>query len=273
MEFIQKIEMATAAIRKITDFEPEIGMVLGSGLGAYANQIENPVVIPYEDIPEFPVSTVAGHEGQFILGEHLGKKVIAMQGRVHFYEGYSQREITMPIRIMRQLGVKKVLLTNAAGGVNTSFPVGSLMVITDHINNSGSNPLVGPNLDEFGTRFPDMSNLYTEALRDKLKTAAKKADIPLVEGVYMMFSGPNYETPAEVKMARNAGADAVGMSTVPEAIVARHCGMEVVGVSCITNFAAGIKEEVLNHKEVVEVTTRVNAQFVCLLDILLKEVL
>lgn len=198
---------------------------------------------------------------------------MAMQGRVHFYEGYPQNMITMPVRIMERLGVKKLLLTNAAGGVNTSFPVGTLMLISDHINYSGANPLIGPNLDEFGARFPDMGDIYTGSLREQIKMLANESGIPLREGVYMMFSGPNYETPAEVRMARFAGADAVGMSTVPEAIVARHCGMQVVGISCITNFAAGISGAPLSHAEVVEVTTRVYGEFTRLLDLLLNRVL
>lgn len=272
MEFRKLIEEAVSYIRTVTDFTPEIGLILGSGLGSYADQIKNPIFIPYSDIKGFPVSTVQGHVGRFVLGEHHGKKIIAMQGRVHFYEGYNQTLITLPVRIMKKLGVQKLLLTNAAGGVNKSFPVGALMLITDHINFSGTNPLIGENLDDFGPRFPDMSDTYTKSMREKLKQAAERENIPLQEGVYMMLSGPTYETPAEVRMARILGADAVGMSTVPEAVIARHSGMEVLGISCITNFAAGIIDAPLSHEEVVETTTRVKRDFVALIDIILKEV-
>ena len=227
---IKIIEDSVRIIRERTDFEPEIGMILGSGLGDYADKIENPVKISYHDIPDFPVSTVAGHAGQFVLGTCMGKKVIAMQGRVHYYEGYSQRLITLPIRIMKRLGVKKVLLTNAAGGVNRSYEPGTLMVIKDHINYSGSNPLIGPNFEEDGPRFPDMSCVYDAGFITCLKEKAQENGIHLEEGVYMMFSGPNYETPAEVRMAGLLGADAVGMSTVPEAIVCSHCGIPVLGI-------------------------------------------
>lgn len=260
-------------IRKKTDFEPEIGLILGSGLGDYADKIENPVIIPYKDLPEFPISTVAGHAGQFVIGMCCGKKVIAMQGRVHYYEGYSQRQITMPIRIMKRLGVKQIILTNAAGGVNENFKPGTLMMIKDHINYSGSNPLLGGNIDEDGPRFPDLTRVYREELRSKLGAAASKKGIKLEEGVYMMFSGPCYESPAEVRMARILGADAVGMSTVPEAIVCAQCGISVVGISCITNLAAGILNQPLNHKEVVEVADRVRKTFETVIDTILEDVL
>lgn len=272
MELSACIEQAVTYIRTITGFKPEIGMILGSGLGDYADQIENPIRIPYKQIPEFPISTVAGHAGQFVLGEHLGKKVIVMQGRFHYYEGYSQRQITMPVRIMKRLGVEKLVVTNAAGGVNLAFEAGTLMMISDHINFSGSNPLVGANLDEFGPRFPDMSNVYDKHLRSVLRQEAQKEDIALDEGVYMMFSGPNYETPAEVRMARALGADAVGMSTVPETIAACHCGMKILGISCITNMAAGVLDAPLCHDEVVETANRVRADFVRVLDIILQKV-
>ncbi len=269
---IKIIEDSVRIIRERTDFEPEIGMILGSGLGDYADKIENPVKISYHDIPDFPVSTVAGHAGQFVLGTCMGKKVIAMQGRVHYYEGYSQRLITLPIRIMKRLGVKKVLLTNAAGGVNRSYEPGTLMVIRDHINYSGSNPLIGPNFEEDGPRFPDMSCVYDAGFRKSLKEKACENGIHLEEGVYMMFSGPNYETPAEVRMAGLLGADAVGMSTVPEAIVCGHCGIPVLGVSCVTNPGAGILDQPLNHAEVVETAARVKQTFEKVVDLVLREV-
>lgn len=270
---IDIIENCVKAIREKTNFEPEVGLILGSGLGDYADQIENPIVIPYETIPDFPVSTVEGHKGQFLLGMCNGKKVIVMQGRVHYYEGYDQKIITLPIRIMKRLGIENMVITNAAGGVNKSFEPGTLMIIEDHINFSGSNPLVGKNIDKDGTRFPDMSNIYKKDLREKLKTVASEKGIKLEEGIYMMFSGPSYETPAEIRMARTMGADAVGMSTVPEAIVCSHCGIPVIGISCITNCAAGILEQPLGHEEVVETAAKVKNTFVKVIDIILSEVL
>lgn len=270
MEMIQK---CVEAIRKKTDFTPQIGLILGSGLGDYADRIENKVYIPYGDLPEFPVSTVAGHAGQFVMGTIHGKNVIAMQGRVHYYEGYTQRKITLPIRIMKCLGVEKMVVTNSAGGVNTDFKPGTLMLIGDHINYSGSNPLLGENMDEFGPRFPDVSDVYSKEIRAKVKTLAKERGIDLAEGVYMMFSGPCYETPAEVRMARAVGADAVGMSTVPEGIVCAHMGIPVLGISCITNHAAGILDQPLNHEEVIETAARVKDTFVKVLDLALTEVL
>lgn len=266
------IKRSIRIIREKTDFEPEIGLILGSGLGDYAEQITDPVVIPYGELPEFPVSTVAGHAGQFVLGTCMGKKVIAMQGRVHYYEGYSQRMITLPVRIMKSLGVKKMVLTNAAGGVNRDFEPGTLMIIRDHINFSGGNPLIGTNRDEDGPRFPDMTTVYASEFRNSLKAAARKKGIKLEEGVYMMLSGPCYETPSEVRMAEILGADAVGMSTVPEAVICSHCGIPVLGISCITNFGAGILDQPLNHEEVVETASRVKKTFVEVLDTILTEV-
>ena len=266
------IRDAVKIIRDRVDFDAEVGMILGSGLGDYADRIENAVKIPYSAIPNFPVSTVDGHAGQFVLGSCKGKKVIAMQGRVHYYEGYTQKEITLPIRIMKRIGVGKVLLTNAAGGVNRSFAPGTLMMIRDHINYSGSNPLIGRNFEEDGPRFPDVSRVYQKELRQKLKVLAEQEGIHLEEGVYMMFSGPCYETPAEVRMAGIVGADAVGMSTVPEAIVCAHCGIPVLGISCITNYAAGILDQPLSHQEVVETAERVKSTFVKVVDLVLSDV-
>lgn len=266
------IENAVRIISERIDFSPEIGMILGSGLGDYADQIKNPVKISYSEIPNFPISTVAGHAGQFVLGTCMGKRVIAMQGRVHYYEGYTQKQITLPVRIMKRLGVRKMLLTNAAGGVNKEFDPGTLMIIRDHINFSGSNPLIGENFDEDGPRFPDMTCVYNEEFRYKLKEATAKKNIQLEEGIYMMMSGPNYETPAEVQMAARLGADAVGMSTVPEAIVCAHCGIPVLGISCITNFGAGILNQPLNHEEVVETAARVKKTFVEVLDLILTDI-
>ena len=266
------IQDAVKIIRDRVDFDAEVGMILGSGLGDYADRIENAVKIPYSAIPNFPVSTVDGHAGQFVLGSCKGKKVIAMQGRVHYYEGYTQKEITLPIRIMKRIGVGKVLLTNAAGGVNRSFAPGTLMMIRDHINFSGSNPLIGRNFEEDGPRFPDVSRVYQKELRQKLKVLAEQEGIHLEEGVYMMFSGPCYETPAEVRMAGIVGADAVGMSTVLEAIVCAHCGIPVLGISCITNYAAGILDQPLSHQEVVETAERVKSTFEKVVDLVLSDV-
>ena len=273
MSLTKRIDQAVAYIQSKMDCSPEIGLVLGSGLGDYADRMENAIRIPYGQIPDFPVSTVEGHAGQFVLGKHLGKNIIAMQGRFHSYEGYAQSELTLPIRVMRQLGVTRLLLTNAAGGVNLAFKAGALMMISDHINYSGENPLKGPNLDAFGPRFPDMTNIYSRSAREKLLVEAGKEGIVLDEGVYMMFGGPSYETPAEIRMARTLGADAVGMSTVPEAIVASHCGMSVLAISCITNLAAGILDAPLVHSEVLETASRVKRDFTKVIDIALEKVL
>ena len=269
MDIYQKICAAADYILARIDKKPEIGLILGSGLGDLADSLENPVVIPYEQIPHFPRSGVMGHAGALVVGEICGKTVVVMQGRVHYYEGYDQQFITMPVRVLRLLGVKLLVLTNAAGGVNLDFVPGDLMLISDHINFSGSNPLVGDNLDEFGPRFPDASDVYTARLRESLLPKAEQAGISLKQGVYMMFSGPSFETPAEIRMARVLGADAVGMSTVPEALVAGHCGMQVVGVSCITNMAAGVLDVKLDHSEVVETANRVHDQFHQLLNLIL----
>lgn len=272
MTIAQRIDNACAYIRSITDRRPEIGMILGSGLGDFCDRLEDPVVIPFDQIPGFPVSTVEGHAGAFVFGTCLGRAVVALRGRIHYYEGYTQQEVTMPVRVMARLGVKTLVLTNAAGGVNLDFSAGCLMLIRDHINLSGMNPLIGPNLDGFGPRFPDMSDVYTAQLREKLKPLAAQAGIDLREGVYLMYSGPNYETPAEIRAFRTLGADAVGMSTVPEALVARHSGLQVVGVSCITNMAAGVLDRKLDHSEVVVTAQRVKGQFTRLLEIILEAV-
>lgn len=250
--------------------EVDFGLVLGSGLGELADEIEDAIRIPYEEIPHFPVSTVQGHAGMLVYGTLAGKKVLALQGRFHFYEGNTMEVVTYPIRLMAILNVKGVIVTNAAGGVNTSFTPGDLMLITDQINFTGTNPLIGENKDEFGPRFPDMSNAYAKDYQEMAKKVAEKLDIPLKEGVYMGFSGPTYETPAEVKMARILGADAVGMSTVPEVIVAAHSGLKVLGISCITNLAAGMQSS-LNHEEVVETTQRVKETFKTFVKACLKE--
>ncbi|WP_404442670.1 purine-nucleoside phosphorylase [Sutcliffiella horikoshii] len=260
--------MNLEAIKKSAEYinaklskKPEIGLILGSGLGVLAEEIQNPVVIPYTEIPEFPVSTVEGHAGQLVIGELEGKTVIAMQGRFHFYEGYAMDKVTFPVRVMKYLGVEKLIVTNAAGGVNESFEAGDLMILTDHINNMGTNPLIGPNNNELGARFPDMSEPYCKELRKLAKDVATEIGLKVQEGVYVGNTGPSYETPAEVRMLRTLGGDAVGMSTVPEVIIARHSGMKVLGISCISNMAAGILDQPLTHDEVMETTEMVKANF------------
>ncbi len=262
---LDSISAAAEYLLAHTGYRPTIGLVLGSGLGDFADTLENPQRIAYKDIPNFPQPTVDGHTGAFVFGVREGKTVVVLQGRLHYYEGFTQQELTLPIRVLSAIGVKTLVLTNAAGGVNLGYSDGTLMLISDHINYSGSNPLIGKNLDEFGTRFPDVSDLYTKHLRKAIREMAAQRNIPLAEGVYMMFSGPNYETPAEVRMARVMGADAVGMSTVPEALVAGHCGMQVVGVSCITNMAAGVLDQKLDHAEVMATAAKVHDQFHALL--------
>ena len=272
MELVEKIMSAASYVRARISFQPEIGMILGSGLGDYADSLENAVRIEYKDIPNFPVPTVPGHSGAMVFGNKYGKNVVILQGRIHFYEGLSMQEITLPVRVLAALGVKTLVLTNACGGVNLSYKPGDLMLIADHINYSGSNPLIGPNLDAFGPRFPDISDLYTATLRRAIREKAEEAGIFLQEGVYAMYSGPNYETPAEIRMFRTLGADTIGMSTVPEALVAGHCGMQVVGVSCVTNMAAGVLPVKLSHAEVIETADRVHAVFARLIDLILTVV-
>lgn len=257
----QPLKEAAEFIRGRLSGKPEIGLILGSGLGVLADLIEQPLTIPYGEIPHFPVSTVAGHAGELVIGAIAGRQVIMMKGRFHLYEGYEEAQVTFPVRVMKLLGIEKLIVTNAAGGVNRSFQPGDLMMITDHINLMGRSPLVGPNLDEFGPRFPDMTEAYSRALRKVLKDTADELGIQLQEGVYAAMLGPAYETPAEIRMLQTIGADAVGMSTVPEVIVARHAGIEVLGISCITNMAAGILDQPLRHDEVVETAERVKEQF------------
>lgn len=248
--------------------EPEFGLILGSGLGELAEEIENAIVVDYADIPNWGRSTVVGHAGKLVYGDLAGRKVLALQGRFHFYEGNPMEMVTFPVRIMKALGCHSVLVTNAAGGIG--FGPGTLMLIKDHINFTGTNPLIGANLDEFGPRFPDMSDAYTAAYREKAQAIAQKQNIKLEEGVYIGVTGPAYETPAEIRSFQTMGAQAVGMSTVPEVIVAAHSGLKVLGISAITNFAAGFQSE-LNHEEVVEVTQRIKEDFKGLVKALVKE--
>lgn len=246
----EKLLRCCGRVREMTDFKPRLGIVLGSGLGDYAENIRVKKEIPYGEIEGFPVSTVSGHDGRFILG-YLGElPVICMKGRVHYYEGYPISDVVLPIRLMRLLGAEILFLTNAAGGINSSFKPGDLMLITDHISVFAPNPLIGANLEELGVRFPDMSHIYDAGLQEAIRQAAEETSVSLREGVYAQLTGPSYETPAEIRMLRTLGCDAVGMSTAVEAIAARHCGMRVCGISCISNLAAGMSAEALNHQEV-----------------------
>ncbi|MGX7328789.1 purine-nucleoside phosphorylase [Enterococcus bulliens] len=258
--FNERLTETTTFIKEAGVKEIDFGLILGSGLGELADEITDAIVIPYGDIPHFPVSTVVGHAGQLVYGELAGKKVLAMQGRFHFYEGHSMDVVTYPVRVMAALHAHSLIVTNACGGVNESFTPGDLMLITDQINFMGTNPLIGKNIDEMGPRFPDMSQAFDHEYRKVAKEIGEKSGLHLKEGVYMGFTGPTYETPAEIRFARTIGADAVGMSTVPEVIVAVHSGLRVLGVSCITNLAAGMQKE-LNHEEVVETTERVKQEF------------
>ena len=269
MELENRIRTAADYLLSRVSVRPTVGMVLGSGLGDFADTLEDAVSIPFAGIPNFPVPTVPGHVGALVFGRKEGRDVVVLQGRIHYYEGLSQQELTLPIRVLAALGIETLVLTNACGGVNLSFSPGDLMLISDHINLSGANPLIGPNLDSFGPRFPDCSDIYTASLRSAIREKAAAAGIGLREGVYGMYSGPNYETPAEIRMYRILGADVVGMSTVPEALVAAHCGIRVVGISCITNMAAGVLPQKLSHAEVIEVAAQVHDKFRSLLEIVL----
>lgn len=259
--YLENINETSEYIKSKIGTVPTLGLMLGSGLGDIAEEIENPVNLSYKDIPNFPISTVKGHKGIMVIGTLCGKKVLCMQGRFHFYEGNSMQKIAYPIRVMKKLGIEKLILTNAAGGVNENFKPADLMLITDHINFMGNNPLIGENIDEIGPRFPDMSECYDKKLRDIALKSAEDKKIDLKQGVYMALTGPSYETPAEIRMARVMGADAVGMSTVPEAIAANHCGIKVLGLSCITNMAAGINKTPLSHIEVIETTKKAKTNF------------
>lgn len=261
----ERAEHATRVIRSRISVEPRIALVLGSGLGGFADDFEEAVGIPYEDIPGFVRSTAQGHAGRLVVGKIDSVPVLAMQGRVHYYEGYSLEEVTFAVRTFGLLGVKTLVLTNAAGGINVQLTQGALMVISDHLNLMGVNPLRGANDERFGPRFPDMSAVYSHELQELVINEAKAIGVEVRRGIYGALSGPSYETPAEIHLLRNLGADAVGMSTVPEAIVARHMGLEVLGISCITNMAAGISDEPINHEEVMETGNRVRETFAELL--------
>ncbi|HEY1305311.1 MAG TPA: purine-nucleoside phosphorylase [Vicinamibacterales bacterium] len=270
MAEFERVEQAAAAVRSRCPVPPTIAIVLGSGLGDFADSIGDSVVTPYEQLPHWPASKVIGHAGRLVIGNVAGKRVAALAGRVHFYEGHHLATVVFATRVMGCLGVKQMILTNAAGGINTGFAQGALMVIDDHINLLGSNPLAGPNDDRFGVRFPDMSEVYSRRLRGIADEAARARGVAIDHGVYIAVHGPSYETPAEIRAFRTLGADAVGMSTVPEAIAARHMGMEVLGISCITNMAAGVLPQPLDHNEVMETARRVRGSFISLLEAIVE---
>lgn len=265
------IEEAAAYIASRIQTKPEMLMILGSGLGVLGDDLEDAVTIPYHDIPHFPMSTVEGHAGELVIGRMQGRNVALMRGRFHLYEGYEAERTTLPVRTMKALGASKLLVTNAAGGVNLGFAPGDLMIISDHINLTGRNPLIGPNDNALGVRFPDMSEAYSRRLRGIAKHAAAQLGFEAKEGVYVGLLGPNYETPAEIRMLRALGGDAVGMSTVSEVIVARHAGLEVLGISCISNMAAGILDQPLSHEEVMETSEKVKDRFISLVSAVLPQ--
>ncbi|CAN5816349.1 purine-nucleoside phosphorylase [soil metagenome] len=266
MEYFQKCETAADRLRERIGGVPDVAIVLGSGLGAFADRLSDAVSMPYADIPHWPASAVIGHAGKLVVGHLAGKRVAALSGRAHFYEGHDLRTVTFATRVLGRLGVERIILTNAAGGINLSFKPGTLMVIDDHINLLGSNPLVGANDERLGLRFPDMTEVYSGRLRRIAEDAAAAKGVAVTHGIYVAVHGPSYETPAEIRFLRTIGADAVGMSTVPEALVARHMGIEVLGLSCITNPAAGVLPEPLHHDEVMAVARRVTGEFSALLE-------
>ena len=251
---------------------PKIGLILGSGLGTLADEIEDGIVIDYKDIPHFPVSTVEGHAGQLVIGKLMGKQVIAMKGRFHYYEGYSMQEVTFPVRVMKAIGVELLLVTNACGGLNPNFYPGSLVVINDHINMTGNNPLIGPNYPELGPRFPDMSDAYDKELIGLVHRVGEKIGVETHEGVYVSISGPTYSSKAESKMFQFIGADTIGMSTVPEVIVAKHSGMRVIGISCVTDMAIFEGTETISHEQVMAVADKTRPKFINLVKSVINEV-
>ena len=267
-----KIQEAADYIRKRVPNRPQVGVILGSGLGILAAEVKNKKTVSYAEIPHFPVSTVEGHAGQLVLGKLAGQDVVLMQGRFHFYEGYSMAQVVFPVRVMHSLGVEVLIVTNAAGGINEGFKPGDLMIITDHINLMGTNPLIGENYDDIGPRFPDMTEAYDRGLVRIAETVARREGLGYQKGVYISLTGPSYETPAEIRYLRIVGGDAAGMSTVPEVLVANHAGMRVLGISCVTNMAAGILPQKLNHEEVMETANRVRDQFITLVKGVLHEV-
>lgn len=270
--FQQYQESAEALRRRLNGFVPQVLLILGSGLGALGDQVEDPIVVPYEEVPHMKHSTAPDHKGRFVFGRLAGRNVAVMQGRLHAYEGWSFADAAYPVRVLRLLGAETLIVTNAAGAVNDAFDVGDIMLITDHIKFFAMSPLTGPNVEEFGPRFPDMTHVYTPALQAVARDAAKKLDLRLQEGVYMYFPGPQYETPAEIRAARLLGADAVGMSTVPETIVAAHCGMKVLGFTLCTNMAAGVLDQPLSGEEVIEAGKVAAPRFSALVKACLEQV-
>lgn len=264
--YLERVTHAAESLRERIGDVPEAAIVLGSGLGDFADSLGDPTVVPYEDIPYWPTSTVIGHAGNLVVGTCRGRRILVLAGRAHFYEGHDLQTVTFATRVLWKLGITVLALTNAAGGINTKFAQGALMVIDDHINFMGTNPLIGPNEDHFGFRFPDMSEVYSKRLRGLADESATAIHLPIEHGVYLAVHGPSYETPAEIRAFRTWGADAVGMSTVPEAIVARQMRMEVLGISCITNMAAGVLPQPLHHDEVMQTAARVKGQFLALLE-------
>jgi purine-nucleoside phosphorylase len=271
-DLYSKAQSANDFVHNKNPLAPTLGIILGSGLGNFASQVEDPTTIPYADIPHFPQSTVEGHSGKLILGHIAGVPVAVMQGRVHAYEGYPLSEVTFPTRVLGLLGCRSLIVTNAAGGINTDFQQGALVALSDHINFTGSNAALGPNEAKFGPRFFDMSTAYSPQLRALAHAEARKQSIPFSEGVYLAVLGPSYETPAEIRAFRTLGADLVGMSTVHEVIIARHMGLEVLGISLVTNMAAGVLNEAINHAEVMETGRRVERQFTSLLTALIPQI-
>ena len=267
-----RAESAATFLLSQTALRPSIGLVLGSGLGGFADELPEAARIPYADIPSFPRSTAVGHAGRMVIGKVGSVPVAAMQGRVHLYEGYSVQEVAFPMRVFGRMGIRAVILTNAAGGINRNYQQGALVAISDHINLQGHNPLVGQNDERFGQRFPDMTEAYSKAYRQIAIQAAERSGKILHEGVYAALMGPNYETPAEIRYLRTIGADLVGMSTVAEVIAARHMGIKVLAISCVTNMAAGILDQVLDHKEVLETGERVRGDFEALLRVVIAEI-
>ncbi|MDO4261755.1 MAG: purine-nucleoside phosphorylase [Eubacteriales bacterium] len=257
----EKLQRCYEDVKAKVDFSPDVALVLGSGLGDYADQMEVAATLDYSEITGFPVSTIPGHKGRFVFGYVKGVPVVAMQGRVHYYEGYSMQDVVLPARLMKMMGAKVLFLTNAAGGANYDFQAGDLMMITDHISCFVPSPLIGPNAEELGTRFPDMSDVYDRDLRKILEETARRLEIPMKQGVYLQLTGPAYESPAEVRMCRTLGADAVGMSTACEAVAANHMGMKICGISFISNLACGMTDQPLNHKEVQEAADKAAPMF------------
>lgn len=272
MDLLTRIKEAKDYIKNNFSEEIDVAIILGTGLGSIVNDIEDKLIIPYKNIPHFPVSTVVGHAGELIIGKLMGKNVLALNGRFHYYEGYQMEEVTFAVRVFKALGINNLIVSNAAGGMNPTFEPGDLMIISDHINMIGTSPLIGKNYDELGPRFPDMSEAYNRQLREKAINIANKLEIKVQQGVYIAVSGPTYETPAELKMLRLLGADAVGMSTVPEVIIANHMGMKVLGISCITDMAIADSLEPLDHKKVLETANKAMKKFVSLVKETVKEI-